>query len=1414
MKLSTFLLTAFLLMSVSMNAQHVTEEQALQKAQEFMNKKVTTAKGGRHNAPRKLRKLAKATRNDAYYIFNAEQNGGFVIVSGDERTDEILAYSTEGNIDLTAMPENMQAWLKGYEEQILAIPADAKASPKKIPTHPAVEPLLRSKWAQGAPYNLQCPTEIPEGGTEPQHCVTGCVATAMAQIMYYWQYPQDYTTVVPGYGIGESTWNEELQQWDYSDYYPDLPPVKFDWSNMKDTYDVTETDASANAVAQLMHYCGKGCQMAYGLWASGGSSPGAMKALLNYFDYDHNIRFVPRCGNYGDWIDLYYSNEEWDNLIYMELAERRPVFMVGASSSEGHAFVCDGYDGDGMFHINWGWGGGSNCYCLLNTMVPQGFTEGYKFVPEIIIGIQPPTNLPFNFASTVITQVNIHQQNSQHVFFRSLSFTALNLDLGLLIKDYDNNLIANTVLEEGALFNANSNIWCPEINIDNYALSNGSYIIVPIYRNHNGGEWVEGKPLRVTLEDGILYEAMPSSMEIISANNESALVTGEQIFNLICKANNGDSSSWLYYALSQAESIADVSDSEWQYTQIFLSENQNESIKLHCQADKAGVYNLYISTSKYEQLGKFTFTINRPMQLYILGNTFDWSSMTMPVTIGNYDGVAYDREVAVRIYPREDYGKEDAGQVFKSEKLHIEPGERVKVDIPCPGLDIDKFYHSELMYYKNPDNDILGIYAAYGYLQPVVNEYFETEGISYAIVDAERDYVFADRRTSNAAEDLIVPSVVVSPEDGTTYAVKGVSRYFCQNQEMKSVVLSEGITTVESLSFQNCENLERLTFPASINRIGGTMINQCPNLKSIFVKKAEVPLIVDFGITEYLFNSITQQVDVTLYVPIGSREAYAKAWPQFKNIVEMDFDAVNDIADLSNSKQYIIRTKDETRGSLGVANGELASTNPAAVGHKCEEATPFAILQYDGNYYLYSTADRKFITRTGGETDAPGQDGTHAVTVTKNTNGYFMFSFTSTGNVININDSPGIDINTWGQKEDKWDDGNQFAIEEAGDFDPTDALAMFVVDNTPNVKGKTFTLCCARGYVGYNGSTLCSTTQEAASEFAIVNYGTTNYLYDVTNKAFVVHSTAAMAGDKGNRSLESSTYFAAAVTGLTWGKTGFETYPWYLEDSFTNWMNMDGELKVCMNTWKEFEGGNGGNTYQVEIVNENFDATEAIQMLDTYFQTTVEVTDEQYQAALNSVVTDTQYAIYTLNGRTRYYLTNEGYLTAEPTKDCVLTFTRTEGDGLFHSPGWKVDACFTNPHLSENGGASGDLLPQGHILTDKQGRDDWDGQVWYLGDNGCYAVRATNAVSDTWGANTYWTVLDTNGDGVPEADYSWAPAFVWQLESDVVSVGIRDIDNGQSREAGAWYTLDGRKLSGKPATKGIFIQNSKKVVVR
>ena len=150
---------------------------------------------------------------------------------------------------------------------------------------------------------------------------------------------------------------------------------------------------------------------------------------------------------------------------------------------------------------------------------------------------------------------------------------------------------------------------------------------------------------------------------------------------------------------------------------------------------------------------------------------------------------------------------------------------------------------------------------------------------------------------------------------------------------------------------------------------------------------------------------------------------------------------------------------------------------------------------------------------------------------------------------------------------------------------------------------KTFTLQCARGYVYYNGSTLAGTAEAAsASQFAVVSYNDNTYLYDATQKAFVCHTTAAKAGNTGNAALESKNDFSKVVKNISFGATGISNYPYYVqENEFTNWLNMDGTPQVFFNRWTNFEGGNGGNTYKIETVATDFDATEAIAMLDAYF---------------------------------------------------------------------------------------------------------------------------------------------------------------------------------------------------------------------
>ena len=164
-----------------------------------------------------------------------------------------------------------------------------------------------------------------------------------------------------------------------------------------------------------------------------------------------------------------------------------------------------------------------------------------------------------------------------------------------------------------------------------------------------------------------------------------------------------------------------------------------------------------------------------------------------------------------------------------------------------------------------------------------------------------------------------------------------------------------------------------------------------------------------------------------------------------------------------------------------------------------------------------------------------------------------------------------------------------------------------------------------------------------------------------------------------------------------------------------------------------------------------------------------EVTTEQYEAAKETIKQSGWYKIFTRYngtnlGTKKYYLKSDGYLTEDESEAKVFRFSQVTGSNLFVSPGWKLNVPFTNPELTN--GSTGALLPKGHILTNSKSRDDWEGQVWYK--NGeRYAVRATNATSNTWGANTYWTALDSNSDGLPEADYSLTPKFVWQLEQSL-----------------------------------------------
>ena len=363
-------------------AAPITRSQALKKAETFMMnrndlRRLTPVSADKKLAPGQQGGGMAAT--SAYYVFNRGEGEGYVIISGDDQTEAVLGYCDEGSFDYGQLPPAMQELLDGYARQIkrLQQPGRGTVVTDAIPTHPKVAQLVKSKWSQGYPYNLSCPQYFSLGQS-----VTGCVATAMAQLLYYNREKSvsETTAAMPAY----DTWTEHPTYGKlHVDGIPEGSPI--DWENMKDEYG-SATEKQRKAVADLMLYCGVAAKMDYTNSASGAQSYDAYQAFSKYFGYGSSVRYY----SYSS----ISSDVEWDRIVYAEIAAGRPIYISGANSEAGHAFVCDGYDGNLKYHINWGWGGTSDGYYLLTSLTPGqqgigGSNDGYTSYREIITGIEP-----------------------------------------------------------------------------------------------------------------------------------------------------------------------------------------------------------------------------------------------------------------------------------------------------------------------------------------------------------------------------------------------------------------------------------------------------------------------------------------------------------------------------------------------------------------------------------------------------------------------------------------------------------------------------------------------------------------------------------------------------------------------------------------------------------------------------------------------------------------------------------------------------------------------------------------------------------------------------------------------------------------------------------------------------------------
>ena len=459
------------------NADGIDRNEALMKAQRVLPDRHFVADAA---APR-----AKAPRtNEPYYIFNAADNGGFVIVSADDRATEILGYALQGNLDEASLPANLRWWLEGYARQIEALETledleDASAAARRAPAT-AIAPMLTAQWNQTAPYNSWCPdgnyVDYDESGYDATHrCLAGCVATAMAQFMHFWQWPLACEALDSYVADGHTI--------------KALPATTFKWEQMQATYAKTAIGPSADAVAELMRYCGQAVEMQYATDESTASL--TAEDMISTFHYSPNCRLLRRDS---------YTTSRWTDIIYDELEAGRPVLYRGKNERVGHLFIVDGCDANGLFHINWGWSGQYDGFFALSALSP-GTHGTYQYDQYAFVGLQP---IQENEQLLPAMQCSVSESSDLYLHSRAETYdlegsvvaqynlepaSTLKAEIGWAL--YQGDTFVQVVSNKAVTIAAQQQdhfLNNPRISFD-ASLPSGTYLLCQVYRFEGDTEW-------------------------------------------------------------------------------------------------------------------------------------------------------------------------------------------------------------------------------------------------------------------------------------------------------------------------------------------------------------------------------------------------------------------------------------------------------------------------------------------------------------------------------------------------------------------------------------------------------------------------------------------------------------------------------------------------------------------------------------------------------------------------------------------------------------------------------------------------------------------------------------------------------------------------------------------------------------
>ena len=583
-------------------ANPISKESAQKIAEEFMTQKAASRgvkRAARMQAVKALQWNVQ-TSDASLYLFNASDGNGFVIVSGDDRTEPILGYSDTGTIDTENMPHNMRSWLQHYADEIELIRQYNLSSRSQSIANcgEAITSTLNCRWNQNPLYNDQCPLVsvysnpectqlyeyLPNVPAEPMLSVTGCVATALAQVLYQWKAVSATTAEIPA--RVDYVWQDMITDSDagtvgtpiwlkFSDQaIPAGTPI--DWGNMLDDYYQRDaegyvtgfvgTEEQRSAVATLMHICGAGTGMNYGVGFGTGSGVGGEQAVIAASKY---LGFTNASMCYQEL----YAYQDWLQMLYDELSTARAVYFGGQSSNGGHAFVIDGYDSEDVFHVNWGWYGMSDGYYRISLLNPptQGtggafVNDGFRMGQMFARGIYPdaPAFEPEQYVTLCVASDESDITASEGIFtlppifLRTASAIAMEaiVKIGLTIEGNGHTETLDCIMNDYSTFHFLDGFAGPvaDITISSDMLTDGEYYCYPSYRTPESDSWKPCKDyqnhcLKLTINGNVMKveNVLPYKLTYLSSDQKTTYEAGEAIeFTAKVKVEKGSIHERIY----------------------------------------------------------------------------------------------------------------------------------------------------------------------------------------------------------------------------------------------------------------------------------------------------------------------------------------------------------------------------------------------------------------------------------------------------------------------------------------------------------------------------------------------------------------------------------------------------------------------------------------------------------------------------------------------------------------------------------------------------------------------------------------------------------------------------------------------------------------------------------------------------